>query len=91
MRWLQIQHNPGSWSNEIRWILRHSKGKNWRHRLIKVAFLETVYEILKHRNNVCFGTADSQLHIAQKIIDVVTYRTWLVPSLRHHVGRLMLH
>lgn len=88
--WLRIQHVPDKWSNELQWVLLNCKGKSWRRQLLKVAFLETIYEIWRHRNNICFNNIDRHLNIAHQIIDVIIYRSWRVPRLRTHVGRLMI-
>lgn len=89
LQWIGVQHDPGSWTNEIGWVLRQSKGKHWRKRLLKLAFIETIYEVWKHRNNTCFGN-DRIVHVEQQIITVVIYRAWMVPRLRPHVGSLMV-
>lgn len=61
--WLKFQHTPGCWSDELHWVLQHSEGKNWRAKLLKIAFLETVYEVWKYRNAASFGTLDRQVDV----------------------------
>ena len=55
--------------------------------------LRTVYEAWMLRNECCFGRNlghPNSDRIAQKIIDIVIYRAWSVPVLKHHVGDLMI-
>lgn len=90
LAWLKVQHTPDSWREELCWILNHSRGKGWRQRLLKLAFTETVYETRLYRNDNCFGRTGSNGVIAQRIIDMIVYRAWLIPKLKAPVGRLML-
>lgn len=48
--WVKTQHDPGEWGSELKWIARVTKGKGARQRVIKIAFLETVYMIWRSRN-----------------------------------------
>lgn len=41
-QWLQVVHTPGVWDMELQWILKKCGGKEWRARLLKLAFSETV-------------------------------------------------
>lgn len=38
INWLKVQHTPRDWSAEILWILRQTRGKGWRAKLLKLAF-----------------------------------------------------
>lgn len=51
LNWLHIFHEPGEWKEEMEWITRNSKGKGWRAQFLKVVAVETVYEILRYRND----------------------------------------
>ncbi|XP_058752774.1 uncharacterized protein LOC131625952 [Vicia villosa] len=42
--WLQINHTPRGWNEEMRWMLDRSKGKGSKLAILKCAFTEIVYE-----------------------------------------------
>ncbi|GAU14582.1 hypothetical protein TSUD_96460 [Trifolium subterraneum] len=45
LEWIQIDHNPLGWRQELKWIIRKTKGKGGRAKILKLAFSESVYEI----------------------------------------------
>ena len=54
LAWLRISHTPQAWTSEITWLLRCTRGKGWRAKLLKLAFTEAVYELWMFRNMICF-------------------------------------
>ncbi|GAU47651.1 hypothetical protein TSUD_27760 [Trifolium subterraneum] len=55
LEWIQIDHNPLGWRQEVEWIFQQSKGKGGHAKILKLAFTESVYEIWRYRNDVRFG------------------------------------
>jgi hypothetical protein len=52
LNWLQIDHVPLEWGDELCWITKHSKGKGWRAKLLKSAAAEVVYTLWNYRNDI---------------------------------------
>lgn len=44
LHWLNIEHQPQNWNQELKWIIHVSKSKHWRGKILKIAFREIVYE-----------------------------------------------
>lgn len=90
LHWLKISHVSGDWPSELEWAVANSKGKGWKTKLLKRAITKATYEIWRYRNDTCFGWSIDSVSVAQKIIDVVVYRSWMIPKLKPHVGCLMM-
>jgi hypothetical protein len=82
LRWLQLDHSPKQWHDELRWITQHSKGKGWKAQLLKSAAAEAVYTLWKYRNDVCFGADVHNTNIEDDIINTIVYRGWMYPKLK---------
>ncbi|KHN42750.1 hypothetical protein glysoja_030233, partial [Glycine soja] len=50
LEWIQVKHHPQEWNEELKWIIRHGKGKGHKASILKLAVTETVYGIWKYRN-----------------------------------------
>lgn len=37
LAWIQVNHDPKDWLDEMKWITMHSKGKGWRVVILKLA------------------------------------------------------
>ncbi|XP_058768187.1 uncharacterized protein LOC131641910 [Vicia villosa] len=49
--WIQIDHEPCSWRDEMHWLVNKTKGKGKLAALIRLAIAETVYNVWRHRND----------------------------------------
>jgi hypothetical protein len=90
LSWLQIDHVPMEWNNELKWITRLSKGKGWKARLLKSAAAETIYTLWNYRNDVCFGNKIYNTKIDIEIINTIVYRGWRCHKLREHIAHLLI-
>lgn len=90
MNWIQVDHTPFPWSQEVEWVIQHTKGKGTRGKMLKLAFTECVYEIWKLRNDTTFGKDVQNKHIGRKIIDNLAYRGWMNMKLRTRLANLMM-
>lgn len=54
LTWIQIDHDPKSWQEEVPWLVREIKRKGKRAITIRLAIAETIYGIWWHRNETCF-------------------------------------
>lgn len=88
--WLQIDHSPSIWSDEIKWIIDKSKGKGCKASFLRCAFTETIYEIQNYIITNYFGKDTSKSSIKPKIIDIIVYKCWLKPKHIKFIGRLMM-
>ncbi|CAK8574064.1 unnamed protein product [Lathyrus sativus] len=90
LRWAQINHTPGNWHSEMKWLIQHTKGKGVRVAVIKMAISETIYEIWQARNNSIFGEKPEITIIGRKVIETLVYRGWNTKKLRKYIVILML-
>ncbi|XP_045830929.1 uncharacterized protein LOC123922237 [Trifolium pratense] len=72
--WIQVDHNPLGWRQEMEWIIQQTKEKGDRAKILKLTFTESVYEIWRYRNATSFGNVDMNQHTDSKIIDTIVYR-----------------
>src|SRR4051812_7319374 len=91
LKWLNVDHQPKSWHEEILWALQYvsCSRKGWRASLMKIALAEVIYGIWHRRNMVVFGH-NTQINTVQNIIDNIVYRGWLYRRTRSHIAQLML-
>lgn len=90
LHWLQVRHIPINWTEELEWILVHSKGKGWQAKMLKLAFTEIIYALWCYRNTTCFGQQNSIGNLVHPIIDRMTYKAWMYSTLESHLGHLMV-
>ncbi|XP_058726890.1 uncharacterized protein LOC131598292 [Vicia villosa] len=90
LKWIQLEHAPHNWDEELCWIINIGKGKGWKAALLRLAVTETVYGAWAFRNSCCFGNQCESSAIAQGIIDKIVFRGWHSPILKPHIVRLML-
>lgn len=79
----KANHMPAVCNEELRWVL------SAKVRVLQLAFSETIYDVWKFRNDVCFGHNVSIDAVRQQIVDAIVYITWMVPNFKVHGGRLM--
>ncbi|CAL5198754.1 unnamed protein product [Lathyrus oleraceus] len=90
LAWLQIQHIPSGWTQEMKWIIQKTKGKGARAKILKLATTESIYEIWRYMNDKCFGNNVFAQKTYDTIIDTIVYRGWKNKKLRPYVAKLML-
>jgi hypothetical protein len=90
LNWLQIDHVPLEWGEELGWLIRHSKGKGWKAQLLKSAAAEAVYTLWNYRNDTCFGNRTHNTNIDEVIVNTIVYRGWMIAKLRKPLAHLML-
>ncbi|XP_045822136.1 uncharacterized protein LOC123915020 [Trifolium pratense] len=90
LEWIQVDHNPLGWRQEMDWITQQTKGKGGRAKILKLAFTESVYEVCRYKNATSFGNAILNQHTHDKIIDNIVYRGWTNRKLRTHIAKLMM-
>lgn len=54
---MQIVYSPKDQTQELRWVTQASKSKNWKAKILKVVFAETIYECWKYRNYKAFSNS----------------------------------
>ena len=90
LEWIQVKHHPQEWNEELKWIIRHDKGKGHKAYILKLAVTETVYDIWKYHNAKIFeGTVDNT-NIVDYIIDNIVYREWYNNKLKSHIAHFMM-
>ncbi|XP_058775782.1 uncharacterized protein LOC131650057 [Vicia villosa] len=63
LKWLNMDHNPQGWAQELNWVIENSKNKSWKAKILKVVVAETSYEIWKHRNDSIFAGSIKEMDI----------------------------
>ncbi|KAH1208295.1 hypothetical protein GmHk_15G043136 [Glycine max] len=74
LKWMDIDHTPQMWRDEVRWVMQYTKGKGWKRGILKLAFSGVVYGIWIYRNKVVFENDSVNMSIAQSIIDTIVHR-----------------
>lgn len=79
LQWLNIEHNPTRWMQEIEWMIEASKNKSSNARILKIVYAETVYAYLMYRNKHVYRDRDSNINdsetnIGKSIIDTIVQR-----------------
>lgn len=90
LNWMNMQHNPKGWNEEIRWLIHKGKGKGWKACLLPSAATETVYEVWRHKNNKSFGNSVNITNVWGIVIDTLTYKGWSNPKVTKHITCLMV-
>lgn len=75
LEWINVNHMPKPWNEELNWIMKYAAKKEWKARLMKLTFTETLYGIWIRRNDVVFGH-NIHTDIMYNIIDCIAYRGW---------------
>ncbi|XP_058732853.1 uncharacterized protein LOC131604429 [Vicia villosa] len=76
LQWIQVDHQPLSWDNEVLWLRNYYKGKGKRVWVMRIAIAETIYHCWNWRNAMCFdGNFDSN-NIVNNIIEAIIHRSW---------------
>lgn len=90
LNWIQIDHDPTSWQEEVTWLVNKTKGKGRNVAITGLAIIETIYGVWRHMNEVCFGSRQNRDSIIRNIIDTIIYRGWYTKLLRAHIAILMM-
>ncbi|XP_058780438.1 uncharacterized protein LOC131654047 [Vicia villosa] len=45
LQWMDVIHQPKGWDEELYWVLKSSRKKGWRARVLKLAFAEIIYGV----------------------------------------------
>ncbi|XP_058734020.1 uncharacterized protein LOC131605711 [Vicia villosa] len=88
LTWLNYDHQPLKWQEELKWVLKATSKKGTRAKLLKMAFTESVYGIWTRRNDIVFNHT-SHTDFVPNIIDCIVYRSWNYMKLRNYIGQLM--
>ena len=74
LKWMDIDHTPQMWRDEVRWVMQYTKGKGWKREILKLAFSEVVYGTWIYKNRVVFENDSVNMSIAKSIIDTIVHR-----------------
>lgn len=88
--WLEIRHIPLNGSNELMQATEFTKRKGWRATCLKMALAETLYNIWKMMNNICFKNKVNTYCIEDSIKDCIVYRGWLYRKYISHLAKMMI-
>lgn len=86
LNWLQIDHCPLLWREEVDWIVKECNGKGCRARIMKCSFAKTVYETWKYHNDVCFKKEGTHGDTGAKIVDIIILRYQMKPKVPYLVN-----
>ncbi|XP_058784386.1 uncharacterized protein LOC131659180 [Vicia villosa] len=90
LRWLHVLHVPQGWNEEIAWLVKICKSRNWRGQIMKMAIAETIYETWWDRNLAVHSIVNSNKNTAKRIIDNIVYRVWGYPKFRRKLAQTLM-
>lgn len=90
LRWIQVDHRPQQWHEELKWIVNFCRGRGKRVGIMKMAIAETIYNCWKYRNATSFGNTYDRNIVVNNIIDSIVYRSWHHRKYRDYVAQLMM-
>ncbi|XP_058755276.1 uncharacterized protein LOC131628452 [Vicia villosa] len=90
LRWLNMKHKVQGWDQELRWLSKVCNIRNWRSNIVKMALVETVYEIWKKRNDKVYQQQYKDRNTAQKIIELIVNRIWVYPKYRKRIAQMLV-
>lgn len=76
LKWIDIQHDPKQWQEELRWTLDKIARKGWKANLLKFVITETIYEVWHYRNDIIFGRntqRNNHTNTCDKFIESILY------------------
>lgn len=88
VNWLNVNHTPGGWNNELGCTSQKTRGKGCMVKLLKMALAETVYYIWIIRNKIIFQDINKEELRSQGIIDMVLVRVELDRKLAMFCNRI---
>ncbi|XP_058784355.1 uncharacterized protein LOC131659139 [Vicia villosa] len=88
--WMCIQHNIQVWNQEMQWLIKLCKSRNWRIHFVKIAIAETVYAVLMDRNSKVFSKEIREKNTVNNIIGKIINRIWVYPKYRDRLAHLLL-
>ncbi|XP_058767701.1 uncharacterized protein LOC131641418 [Vicia villosa] len=84
--WIGYDRQPGTWSEESKWLLQELRKKGWRRHLLKLVVTETVYTTWITRNAVCFGN-ETRMDMEQDIKHMIVHRGSLHRIVNTHIDK----
>src|SRR4051812_41628256 len=94
LRWINVEHDPQGWEQELEWMIHSSKNKSRRTRLLKTSFLETVYGCWLYRNEKVFNKEANNMNrykkVYSEIVDSIIHRMWRNPKYRGKIAPFIL-
>ncbi|XP_058764092.1 uncharacterized protein LOC131637519 [Vicia villosa] len=97
LNWMEMDHRPQEWAKELEWLTIATKKKGWKASLLSMGIAETVYNIWRMRNSICFKDDvdntcifDRIKECIDRIKDSIVYRACHSTKLRHHIARIMM-
>lgn len=89
LEWIQVDHEPLGWEQEIDWLVNMCKGKSRKAAILKFAAMECVYEVWRYINDKFFGNSIQNRKIEGVIIDMIVYRSWFHRKTREYLAILI--
>lgn len=74
LNWIQLDHEPKAWNEEMQRIVKQSNRKGWKPAILKLTAIETIYDIWKYKNDNIFENNVDNIKIEENIIDMIMHR-----------------
>ncbi|XP_058775510.1 uncharacterized protein LOC131649770 [Vicia villosa] len=90
LKWINVDHVPLEWNQEICWLIQIAKGKGMKVNLLKMAAAETLYCCWKFRNDTCFGNPQIVDKVVHNIQEAIIHRGWNYRKYRDLIAKLLM-
>ncbi|XP_058740856.1 uncharacterized protein LOC131613182 [Vicia villosa] len=90
LQWIQVEHQPLPWDDEVKWLTTYCGGKGKRVWIMRVAIAKTIYHCWKLRNAICFENHIDCENIVNNIIEAIIHRSWHCKRYREYTTQLMM-
>lgn len=88
--WLNIKHGAQGWNQEVIWLVKVCRSKNWRRHFVQIVVAETAYAVWLNRNDIVFNNGNINSNIVESIIEKIVNRVWMDPKYRNRVAQMLM-
>lgn len=85
-----IKHSAQGWSQEVNWLVKVCKIKNWRRHFVQIVVAETIYAVWLNRNDIVFNSGNIDSNIVKSIIEKTVNIVWMEPKYRNRVAYMLM-
>ncbi|CAK8565420.1 unnamed protein product [Lathyrus sativus] len=86
---LNIRRKLASWENEKNWLNREANKNGWKAKILKLASIETIYELWRSKNKRLFNHKKMDSTLVDKIMHNIVTRSNMYRDLADHVTRII--
>lgn len=88
--YLNTTHNVEGWNQDITWLVKVCKSKNWRRHFVQIVVAETIYAVWLNRNDIVFNSGYRDINIVGSVMEKIVNRIWVFPKYRDRVSHPLM-